>query len=160
LRRLSGVSLRTKIALAVVAVVVLVAWLLIWQKLQTRGSLLTAMTFATPQSGWAVGAWGAIWHTDDGGHTWTQQNWVRHSTDEAHEILYDVRFVSPQLGWAVGGYGTLLTSQDGGQRWAVSKFPGWDFRSLFFATPQSGWIVEHQPYGRRRPNVAGPNERY
>lgn len=34
---------------------------------------LTAITFASPEKGWATGHWGVVLHTQDGGSTWTRQ---------------------------------------------------------------------------------------
>jgi hypothetical protein len=46
-----------------------------WRK-QISGTSehLVAVTFVTPQSGWAVGYGGTILHTDDGGRTWRPQS--------------------------------------------------------------------------------------
>jgi photosystem II stability/assembly factor-like uncharacterized protein len=63
---------------------------------------LNALTFPTPDQGWAVGNEGLIIHTADGGATWSKQS--THSTED----LKAVAFPTPQSGWAVGREGRIL----------------------------------------------------
>jgi photosystem II stability/assembly factor-like uncharacterized protein len=72
---------------------------------------LYAVKFADAKSGWAVGAFGEIWHTTDGGSTWDFQ------TSPVNTDLYGVTFVGPSTGWAVGDYGTIVHTTDGGTTW-------------------------------------------
>lgn len=60
---------------------------------------------------WAVGAFGGVFHSDDGGRTWV--------TQEAglQEPLFDVAFASPTHGIVVGKSGVILHTQDGGRSW-------------------------------------------
>lgn len=62
---------------------------------------------------WAVGYWGAIRRSTDGGRTWSD---APSPTDRS---LYAVSFADEQVGWAVGADGTLLRSVDGGVTWAA-----------------------------------------
>lgn len=59
----------------------------------------------------AVGSWGRILVTRDGGQHWTQSP-VPVSSD-----LVAVNFPTPQQGWAVGHDGVVLHSGDGGKSW-------------------------------------------
>jgi photosystem II stability/assembly factor-like uncharacterized protein len=60
---------------------------------------------------WAVGYWGSIFRSDDGGETW------EHVPTPTDASLFDVAFGDDRNGWAVGAAGTLLRSEDGGRKW-------------------------------------------
>ena len=75
--------------------------------------LLTAVFFADPQHGWAVGHDAQILATADGGSTWSKQ-----FEDLKREApLLDLWFKDIHTGFAVGAYGALLATTDGGQHW-------------------------------------------
>jgi photosystem II stability/assembly factor-like uncharacterized protein len=76
--------------------------------------------FVTARIGWAVGDHGVIWHTRDGGETWSLQN------SGVECPLYCVQFLTDRYGWVAGGgttpftmrsYGVLLATTDGGATW-------------------------------------------
>ncbi|MBA4285007.1 MAG: hypothetical protein C0434_05690 [Xanthomonadaceae bacterium] len=77
-------------------------------------ALLTSVTFADAEHGWAVGHDASILATTDGGNTWTLQ----HFQPDLGKPLFDVLFLDPQNGLAVGAYGLMLATQDGGASWA------------------------------------------
>jgi photosystem II stability/assembly factor-like uncharacterized protein len=81
-------------------------------------SALTAVTFADPQHGWAVGHDAAIVATTDGGKTWALQNFK----PELEKPLLDVLFLDASHGFAVGAYGLLLETTDG-KTWAEVDAP-------------------------------------
>jgi photosystem II stability/assembly factor-like uncharacterized protein len=72
---------------------------------------LYATKFIDGSSGWAVGAFGTIFHTSDGGRVWRPQ--VSHTV----EHLFGVDFTDAQHGWVVGRLGTMLHTNDGGDTW-------------------------------------------
>jgi len=74
---------------------------------------LTAVYFADPQHGWAVGHDAAIVATADGGKTWALQNFQ----PELEKPLLDVLFLDASRGFAVGAYGLLLGTEDAGASW-------------------------------------------
>jgi photosystem II stability/assembly factor-like uncharacterized protein len=59
----------------------------------------------------AVGYWGAVYVSDDGGLTWKKGN------SGTQKLLYDVSMADDQRGWAVGQEGTILRTEDGGMTW-------------------------------------------
>jgi photosystem II stability/assembly factor-like uncharacterized protein len=77
-------------------------------------ALLTSVTFADAEHGWAVGHDASILATTDGGSTWTLQNFQ----PDLGKPLFDVLFFDPQNGLAVGAYGLMLATHDGGASWA------------------------------------------
>ncbi len=78
---------------------------------------LRALDFVDSLNGWAVGRFGTIIHTTDGGNTWTFQ------TNPATTTLFDVDFSDPQHGVACG-YGIILYTTNGGQNWNTGVIQG------------------------------------
>jgi photosystem II stability/assembly factor-like uncharacterized protein len=76
-------------------------------------STLTAVSFADSEHGWAVGHWGVIITTSDGGENWTLER-IDTSVDQP---LFSVTFKNAEEGWAVGLWSLLLHTQDGGHTW-------------------------------------------
>src|SRR3954462_3645315 len=81
---------------------------------------LNDIRFTNPKSGWAVGDRGVIWHTEDGGATWQEQQ----SNTACN--LGGLCMLDENRGWAVGGEsqqgraatrGTVLRTEDGGNTW-------------------------------------------
>jgi photosystem II stability/assembly factor-like uncharacterized protein len=94
-----------------------------------------ALHFNDTNEGWAVGDWGLIVHTTDGGQSWERQesgvgNW-----------LGGVQFVDADTGWAIGSAGTILHTPDGGLTWTIQNSPlAVDLHGLSFVDSQRGWI--------------------
>lgn len=107
-------------------------------------STLTAVAFADEKNGWAVGHWGVILHTADGGEHWTLQR-----TDTAEDRpLFSVHFFDANEGIAVGLWSLVLKTRDGGKSWAQLDLPappegGRADRNLFkvFASPKGSLFV-------------------
>jgi photosystem II stability/assembly factor-like uncharacterized protein len=78
---------------------------------------LYGVKFVDDMQGWAVGDFGSISHTRDGGKTWHLEN--SHTT----EMLFDVDFVDAQHGWISGRSGLILHTDDGGETWVQQKSP-------------------------------------
>ena len=82
-------------------------------------STLTAVSFADEKNGWAVGQWGVIVATGDGGESWQLQR-MDTSVDQP---LFSVWFKDKEHGWAVGLWSLVLTTKDGGKNWNAEKLP-------------------------------------
>jgi len=80
---------------------------------------LSSVYFSDAQHGWAVGQWGVILATTDGGETWALQR----SDTSIDQPLFTVYFQDAQHGWAAGLWSLLLKTDDGGRTWAVVKLP-------------------------------------
>jgi len=106
---------------------------------------LTAVCFVDAEQGWAVGDRGVIWHTADGGETWTLQ------PSGISCRLNTVHFLDHQRGWAAGGAamppgdlsrGVILSTRDGGRSWqAIPKLPLPAIRRIRFLDAQQGWCL-------------------
>lgn len=80
-------------------------------------STLTSVAFSDAMHGWAVGHWGVVIHTDDGGETWSLQR----SDLKVDQPLFSVYFKNSTEGFAVGLWSLLLKTSDGGRTWTQSK---------------------------------------
>jgi len=82
-----------------------------WDSISTPPNTyyLRALDFVGNE-GWAVGRFGSIIHTTDGGDTWAFQN------SAAVNTMFDVDFSDNLHGFAVG-QGIILRTTDGGQNW-------------------------------------------
>jgi photosystem II stability/assembly factor-like uncharacterized protein len=80
---------------------------------------LTGVSFADPNVGWAVGHWGTILKTADGGETWSLQR----SDVSVDQPLLSVYFKSAEEGWAVGLWSLMLHTTDGGATWSIVSLP-------------------------------------
>lgn len=97
---------------------------------------LFSVSFGSEKHGWAVGRWGSVLHTADGGKTWEKQS------SGVNYTLSSVSFVDEKNGWAVGDRGTILHTADGGKTWEKQKSPVTYFlMGISFATKDQGWIV-------------------
>ncbi len=103
---------------------------------------LLSVFFINPKVGWAVGGFGSIINTEDGGYTWEIQK------GSTRDNYYGVFFVDPDYGWIVGESGKILHTTTGGKGWF--GFGGWDkqdsgvyftLEDLFFVDRQTGWAV-------------------
>src|SRR5471030_114860 len=80
---------------------------------------LTAVHFANARDGWAVGHWGEILATTDGGEHWTLQR----SDTSIDQPLFSVYFRDAAHGWAAGLWSLLLATNDGGKTWSQVALP-------------------------------------
>ena len=120
-------------------------------------STLTGVSFADAKSGWAVGHWGAILATTDGGQKWQTQRLV--VTED--RPLFAVHFFNDKRGVAVGLWSLVLTTQDSGETWVEQKlnpkdkalsdlnllnlFPG--TKSDIYATSERGRLLHSRDAG-------------
>jgi photosystem II stability/assembly factor-like uncharacterized protein len=108
-----------------------------WKVLRTGTSKwLMSIAFATPQLGSAVGWYGAMVHTEDGGESWTEQQ------SRLNESLSCVTFATSTVGFAVGRNGIILRTDDAGRTWSrqntgTSEHLG----SVVFVSSESGFVV-------------------
>ena len=87
------------------------------RRMPTRHDELYAVHFPQEGRGWAVGKFGTIFSTADGGETWSRQN------SGTTKPLTSVSFADEHCGFIVGGAGTILTTTDAGSSWQI-KDPG------------------------------------
>jgi photosystem II stability/assembly factor-like uncharacterized protein len=88
-----------------------------WQNPMPQGNHLNSIKFISDEIGWAVGDYGTIIRTMDGGATWIQQ------FSGTTENLKDVYFITSSTGIIVGTYGLILRTSDGGTTWTSKSLP-------------------------------------
>jgi photosystem II stability/assembly factor-like uncharacterized protein len=87
-------------------------------------------------NGWAVGAYGAVFHTNDGGSNWVEQRLGEYSD------LFGVSFTDLNNGWAVGEDGAMIYTTDGGDTWSYYSLGISDnLNSIIFTDANNGWIA-------------------
>lgn len=82
-------------------------------------STLTSVFFTNERNGWAVGHWGVIIRTKDGGETWTLQR----NDMTVDQPLFSAYFSNAREGWAVGLWSLMLHTIDGGATWNTVTLP-------------------------------------
>lgn len=107
-----------------------------WQNPLPQGNTLHAVSFADALTGYAVGEYGAIIKTANGGQDWALLN------SGTTKALLSVFFTDSQTGYAVGG-NTLLKTTDGGNTWAASTIGGATnlFNSIYFNDGNTGYAA-------------------
>jgi len=104
---------------------------------------LTGLAFVDELRGWAVSYDAIIFHTRDGGTTWTLQDSIR-ATPPFFTPLRDIQFTTVDSGWAVGGLSgnqLIVRTTDGGRTWRALTARGCSLREVSFLNSQIGWTV-------------------
>lgn len=93
-------------------------------------STLTAVDFVDADHGWAVGHGATIIATDDGGRSWTLQNYE----PELETPFLDVLFFDRERGFAIGAYDLFYKTEDGGRTWTEFEpqlsMGGWHLNAI------------------------------
>jgi len=83
-----------------------------WQNPLPQGNSLFGVSFTDANTGTAVGTYGTILRTTNGGDTWTRQ------TSGTTEWLFGISFTDANTGTAVGAVGIILHTTNGGATWS------------------------------------------
>jgi photosystem II stability/assembly factor-like uncharacterized protein len=130
---------------------------------------ITSIFFINEDEGWIttipdeiahIG--GSIYHTNDGGETWTEQL----KGDPYKEFFYDVEFADADKGWAImqsyhsemldqevdwHWYGAVMHTTNGGQTWTEQHFIegglGYDLEVI---DRNTAWVVGNYDYSSQR----------
>jgi len=90
----------------------------------------------TGKRGIAVGYYGTILVSDDGGNQWKQ------APSGTKELLASLSFPDANHGWAVGNNGVILATSDGGLTWKPQNSGTSNYlMGVFFVNSQNGWAV-------------------
>jgi photosystem II stability/assembly factor-like uncharacterized protein len=93
-----------------------------WDVRQISDRDLYAVSCINNEVGWAVGAYGFVGHTEDGGWSWPAQN--SGVTGTLRAVSFAFAADGTEIGLAAGDGATLLTTMDGGQHWAQAALDG------------------------------------
>lgn len=94
--------------------------------------------FKSVNQGWAVGTYGVITHTSNGGAVWQLQN------SGTTAFLYGVDFPDPLSGWVCGSNGIIMGTTDAGTTWTrQASNPSYYLFSIEFLPGDTvfGWAV-------------------
>jgi photosystem II stability/assembly factor-like uncharacterized protein len=97
------------------------------------------ISFLDSEIGWAVGWYGTILHTTNGGQTWVEQQAGGGTTPN----LLAVQALTPMRAWIAGSGGYVARTNDGGQTWVQENaHPNTynSFSALAFLDPENGWV--------------------
>src|SRR5262249_45053545 len=97
-----------------------------WDRISGKavGGIFCGVSFIDAQRGWAGNFEGQIWHTNDGGKSWTFLSQVL--GDKDHDSLtcpQQILFTDEQNGWVIGNF-SLWRTEDGGKNWKLSLSMG------------------------------------
>ncbi len=105
--------------------------------------------FVDTNHGWAVGEYGTILHSNDGGNTWINQH-SNSVTITGFHNYQGVYFTDIVNGWVAGWYITedsllsscLMHTADGGNNWELQfSNSNEEFLDVWFTDPLNGWLV-------------------
>lgn len=115
-----------------------------WQSARRgqAGKDLNAVFFADNKRGWIAGDDGFVSYTEDGGHSWSQQQ------TSIKDAVNDIYFRGKDEGYLLAGE-RILTTRDGGASWTEAmRFLSRDFGggvpelySIRFTGKKRGWVV-------------------
>jgi photosystem II stability/assembly factor-like uncharacterized protein len=107
-----------------------------WKSPLPQGNTLIRTTFIDTSLGWAVGEYGTIIHTTNGGVSWYEQEYGR------SDNMLAIAMVSDTMGWAVGDNGVILYTTDAGDTWN-EQTSGVDIglNAVTFLNAQNGWAA-------------------
>ncbi|MFH1005001.1 MAG: YCF48-related protein [Bacteroidota bacterium] len=102
---------------------------------------LYSVYFTDANTGYAVGDYGTIRKTSDGGSTWSAQT---SGTPSSYPLL-SVYFTDVNTGYVVGYNGIILKTINGGSNWSAqsSGITGW-LSSVYFTDANTGYAVGEQ----------------
>src|SRR3972149_3881386 len=86
-----------------------------WQNPYPQGNDLRDVYFINSIIGWAIGAYGTVIKTTDGGKNWTVKML------DPVVSLNGIRFIDENIGFISCGYGKLYVTSDGGNDWNLEQ---------------------------------------
>ena len=87
-----------------------------WDFTTAQKEFFSALSFPSPNTGYAVGRTGTIAKTTDGGDTWKR---IRNGNNPLlpRHAYSKVSFLNEEIGYIVGDRGLILKTTDGGKSW-------------------------------------------
>ncbi len=118
-----------------------------WQNPSPTGNNLRGVDFVDQKTGWAVGWFGEVIKTTDGGATWSFQRLGTSVGGQQEPTFYALDFIDTKTGWVVGGSqgagDVILKTTDGGDHWTSQLTGPAAINSVKFVDDEFGWAVEY-----------------
>lgn len=114
------------------------AWAQTWTRQDSAAQTRTlyAVAFLDTNCGWAVGEWGTIRKTVDGGETWNGH------TTGTENAEYSVCFADTMHGWSISAAGWARRTVNGGATWTQMNTGTSEWlRDIVFLDTLRGWMV-------------------
>jgi photosystem II stability/assembly factor-like uncharacterized protein len=113
-----------------------------WQNPLPQGNALLDIAVVDANTAWAVGDYGTIFKTTDGGANWQVQS------SGTTSVLHAVSAVNTGTAWVCGEDDTVLRTIDGGATWTplYPDIPG-DYMGVSAIDGQTAWVVGTNPGG-------------
>ncbi len=110
-----------------------------WQQQYAPLYTVADISFCDPDTGWAVGWYGTLLHTTNGGVTWSEQ-----SAGTGTSVTFlAVQAITPERAWIAGGEGFIARTDNGGQTWVKENqhTPTYNaYTSISFIDSENGWV--------------------
>jgi photosystem II stability/assembly factor-like uncharacterized protein len=107
-----------------------------WVNPLPQGNDVNDILYVDSNTAWAVGDYGTILSTLDGGTTWMA---IDSGTDAD---LTAIHFIDGNNGWIAGSKGVLLHTTDGGENWSPQVFDSYsNLKDIQFLDEEVGWTV-------------------
>ena len=107
-----------------------------WLNPLPQGNFLTSIKFVNKDTGYAVGKFGTIIKTGDGG-----ENWIVQKSGTANH-LNSLFLIDKNTAYAAGDTGLILKTIDGGNNWTKQNCQTTEhFESVFFPKPDTGYAI-------------------
>src|SRR6185436_14195841 len=100
--------------ISIAAIALMVAFPRLSRAVTVRDNLYAVKAMGANEA-WAVGNFGSIYHTTDGGKNWSA------GESGTKNPLFGVDFADAQNGWVVGKASLILHTADGGRTWKAQK---------------------------------------
>ncbi len=95
-----------------------------WTVAPVQGDFFRGIHFPTPQVGYVVGEYGAVYKTTNAGVDWRQCRAGTSVFANPDVLLRGIAFVDENEGFLVGTRGTVFRTTDGGKQWKkVTNLP-------------------------------------
>ena len=106
-------------------------------------SPLYDIQFIDENHGWAVGEYGTILHSSNGGKGWVEQ-YCNEGFQMGYFTFLSVHFIDLDNGWAVGRYGNeyvVANTSNGGAWWMLTGGGGYTFLDVVFTDTDNGCVT-------------------
>jgi photosystem II stability/assembly factor-like uncharacterized protein len=110
-----------------------------WQQPLPQGNSLNDLHVFDQNTVIAVGDFGTVMKSNDGGISW----YTRFNTGNTNDNFHSLSFVDYQTGYAVTNHGKVFKTVDGGNTWSLINFfhNSYELTDVHFVDDLNGWLT-------------------